>query len=703
MISHAALPLVATIMQLVMWNLPLFVAALIVLLCLVLYGGGDLIRLSPLRMRAVASVCFHESIRRRVLWLTPLAVLGVVLVSQFQRPLDEQDAIRQATRFCVFTAGLLVVMATIILACTNLPREIENRVVYTIVTKPISRLEILLGKIAGFSAVSALILVIMGVFAWGYLKVQEWRLIQDINQQISVGGLDPATEQTLKYYRDHGLLNARDYRGTFDVQSLSTYPGTGDKMRWFNGGSEQMVLVPFRVDPASLTIGEGDAAMAVAISLSWVQQRPMTPDELQNVTQMTERNRLQGKLPPAPAGTASAPAEQQFPAFVRVEFYTPDFQRVPAPDEKARGTVVPLVDSNGRTTGILPVSQAYAQQLLSMGSFYVSVLGVSPGVRFGVGDAPAKLLLPSNDPQKPIVIQSQKFNSPYNEAYPIVGRTAQNGQQLRGDDAGTAPVGVFAFRNRDLPTTGTMTVEIRTVVDEQGVDRRKESVEQIQQPAIVELSVVNRQTGKVSGSVHVPVESRRTGYAELPAEYLAGGNFDILVRSLTPDHWIGLTPATIRLAAGDGSFVLNLFKSYLILWLLSVLVIIVAIFCSTFLSWPIAVVLTVVILLGHWGVTQLGEMASPGVGRQVVNDLFSGAAPAVTETLTRSMESLASLTRTFASFLPDISQFTAMEEIIQGAAIPSQRLVGSLIILVLFGLEILALSYVFFRNKEVAP
>jgi hypothetical protein len=153
----------------------------------------------------------------------------------------------------------------------------------------------------------------------------------------------------------------------------------------------------------------------------------------------------------------------------------------------------------------------------------------------------------------------------------------------------------------------------------------------------------------------------------------------------------------------DPNAVHDLAKSYLILWLLSVLVITLAIFCSTFLSWPIAVVLTVVILLGHWGVVQLGEMATPSVGRQVVNDLFAGAAPAVTETLTRSMESLASLTRTFASFLPDISQFTAMEEITQGAAIPAGRLAEPIFILVLFGLQILALSYVFFRNKEVAP
>jgi hypothetical protein len=219
----------------------------------------------------------------------------------------------------------------------------------------------------------------------------------------------------------------------------------------------------------------------------------------------------------------------------------------------------------------------------------------------------------------------------------------------------------------------------------------------------MELSVVNLQTGKTSPALRIPMESRKTAYASVPAESVAGGDFDVVVRCLTPRHWIGLTPLTVRLAVGDGSFLLNLGKSYLILWLLSVLVILIAIFCSTFLSWPIAVVLTLVILFGHWGVIQLGEMAAPGVGRQVVNDLFAGAAPAVTETLTRSMEGLSSLIRIMAAFLPDISQFAAVEDISQGSAIGTPRLIMPLLVVIVFGLPILSLSYVFFRNKEVAP
>src|SRR2546423_1847141 len=91
----------------------------------VLFGFGDMLRTARggwKRIWAISGVCFDESIRRRVLWITPLAILGILIVSQLQHPLDEQDAIRQTIKICLFTTGMLVVVTTIILACTNLPR-----------------------------------------------------------------------------------------------------------------------------------------------------------------------------------------------------------------------------------------------------------------------------------------------------------------------------------------------------------------------------------------------------------------------------------------------------------------------------------------------------------------------------------------------------------------------------------------------------
>ena len=54
-------------------------------------GLRDVGRLSWMRISAISSVSFAESIRRRVLWITPLAILGAIVVGQMQNALDPQD------------------------------------------------------------------------------------------------------------------------------------------------------------------------------------------------------------------------------------------------------------------------------------------------------------------------------------------------------------------------------------------------------------------------------------------------------------------------------------------------------------------------------------------------------------------------------------------------------------------------------------
>src|SRR4051794_8611280 len=83
------------------------VVAAVIVLAIATLGIQDVGRFSFRRVRAIAGVSFVEAIRRRVLYVTPLAILGVIAISQLTRPFDEQDAIRQTTRYCLFAAGMI--------------------------------------------------------------------------------------------------------------------------------------------------------------------------------------------------------------------------------------------------------------------------------------------------------------------------------------------------------------------------------------------------------------------------------------------------------------------------------------------------------------------------------------------------------------------------------------------------------------------
>jgi len=133
-----------------------------------------------------------------------------------------------------------------------------------------------------------------------------------------------------------------------------------------------------------------------------------------------------------------------------------------------------------------------------------------------------------------------------------------------------------------------------------------------------------------------------------------------------------------------------------------VLVVSLAVLCSTFLSWPIAMVLTVVLLLGHWGVDQLADTAGPGLGRQIVNDFKFTDAP-VAKVVSSSVDALSGGLKYFSKALPDTSRFEAIEDIEQGVSVPRERLIDALQILAGFAVPATVIAYLILKTREVAP
>ena len=161
--------------------------------------------------------------------------------------------------------------------------------------------------------------------------------------------------------------------------------------------------------------------------------------------------------------------------------------------------------------------------------------------------------------------------------------------------------------------------------------------------------------------------------------------------------------ASLKLVRNDQGFAWNLVKSLTILWLMSLLVTIISIFCSTFLSWPIAVVLTLVILFGRWGTMQLGDVTDAGFGRRIAEDMFKDTNAATHRAVSDTVDVLVKTMGIVSSVLPDVSQFGALEDIQQGVAVPPATLLASLQVALGFGIPLLVLAYVFLKYKEVAP
>jgi hypothetical protein len=234
-----------------------------------------------------------------------------------------------------------------------------------------------------------------------------------------------------------------------------------------------------------------------------------------------------------------------------------------------------------------------------------------------------------------------------------------------------------------------------------GIERGGDYAGDIEILPEVVLHVYDPRSGKTSGPQRFRVETNRISYVNVPkSEFPEDGNFDLLLRVETADQWLGLQPESISVATGSRSFAWNLAKSLLIIWLMSILVVSIAIFCSTFVSWPIAVVLTLLILFGRWGVEQIGETGGPGLGAQMSGHTQDSTRAKFTRTM---VDSLTKSLVVIAAFLPDIAGFQATADIERGISIPLSRFGSAGWVLLGYGVPMVILAYLVLKRKEVAP
>ena len=688
-------------------------------------GSRDLARLNFKRIWAISSVGFRESIRRRVLWVTPLAMLGIVAVSQLSHPSDEQDAIRQTTKYCLFASGIVVVVATLILACTSLPKEIENRVIYTIVTKPTTRLEIVLGKTIGFARTSAAILLIMGLFSYIYLQINAAQLNSAIRARLATLPQSDQGRDTLEHYLDEGLLQARAYvrpeAGAWGIapgfQIYAKPPVAADRYKWIFGNQEQNVIFPFEISDEILKHSEAHLIFNVQVATQ--QPRPLNRREMENEapdpTATTRPTAPGAQKRPGPAAiSATVLNENAFavipPAQLMDRIHSTDSKnRDPEEFHNANALVLEPAGADGaKRAVIVAMSKGIQERIATLDPtpegkrrIYLMINGMSPATLYGFAPDSVTLTAQVLDTSgKEINLPIPRPELDGKPAPPVFrGRLSSNrNQQLRGDsDPAEAPVGIFEFREKGLTAASDyVPFELRSKVERSGAE-----ASEAENPSRVEIQIINRTSGFTSQPIMIAVDSDRPTFFRVPKAAVEGGIFDLLVRSRTEGHFVGLRTGSVAVASFAQSFAFNLVKSLVILWLLSVLVVIISVFCSTFVSWPIAVVLALVLLLGRWCVVQLGDTNSP---QQMATDIFgANANPVTTRVFTDTVSALNKLLAVAAKVLPDLDQFRVTEDIERGVSISYRSLLDPLMVIVTFGGPILILAYLFLRKKEVAP
>jgi ABC-type transport system involved in multi-copper enzyme maturation permease subunit len=130
---------------------------------LVAVGLPFFVNLPTLRFRriwALAKLSFKEAIRSRVLYAFSF-LLVLFLFGSWFIPHKPEDEVRSYVGVVYWVMKVLLLVAAVVLTAFSLPKDIRQQTIHTIITKPVERFEIILGRFLGFASLMTLVLLLM--------------------------------------------------------------------------------------------------------------------------------------------------------------------------------------------------------------------------------------------------------------------------------------------------------------------------------------------------------------------------------------------------------------------------------------------------------------------------------------------------------------------------------------------------------------
>ena len=121
----------------------------------------DLVKVKGRRIWALARLGFKEAVRSRLLWLALLVLPVFMFRNVWMAGVRPADEFRTLVSVAALTITLLVLFTALILTSFSIPNDIKNYTIHTVVTKPVERFEVVLGRFIGYVGLTTVALVAM--------------------------------------------------------------------------------------------------------------------------------------------------------------------------------------------------------------------------------------------------------------------------------------------------------------------------------------------------------------------------------------------------------------------------------------------------------------------------------------------------------------------------------------------------------------
>jgi hypothetical protein len=140
---------------------------------------------SPRRVAAISANTLTELTRLKVFYVLLLFALVLIGSSIFMARLTFQQEFQVLQDISLGAMSIFTSLLAVIATARMLPQDIEDRTVYTILARPVSRFEYLVGKLTGVLLLLAISTVIMATLFLAVLYLREQAAVAETARQMA--------------------------------------------------------------------------------------------------------------------------------------------------------------------------------------------------------------------------------------------------------------------------------------------------------------------------------------------------------------------------------------------------------------------------------------------------------------------------------------------------------------------------------------
>lgn len=607
------------------------------------------------RSFAIGRLVVLEAMRMRIWGVILIGLAAIVIGDLTTRHFDPiNDILPNLVRTSEITLTVLGIVVALFLSTYTLPHEMATRTIYSLVTKPVSRLEVVTGKFMGLVMVLALVTIGLGLPAWAYMQLRTAQVQQMARQRLDAAAdttqptdLEPVTWRGIT---TRGPLAARVFFDPWERLQIVSQFEPGSQLL-LNGTPNHIAHWGFEGLPVrELALGQGEITLQVEFD------DPAEAEPLEHREVLVRIRDDQSGM----AWTASK-----------------------------------VLSSDGRLSIQIPAAERQTEESSRPQFAYT-------GKRLwfslaGVNTPPLKV----DDGSAAIRIGDKVFQS----GSGLRTTTSQTMgkfwlRALDSNDNGKSLQARTRFRDipQSLISSGAQ-LQIEVTVPS-AVDIAPES------RAVVTLQ--NPSQSQVRQTFTFRPERRTSLLADVPGEMLRDGELNVFLSVNDPNIEIGVNNMSVRLVRQWQPFGLNWLKDVIMSWLSFCVVAGMGLVFSTISGWYVASLATsVMVVVAHVWQTVLENVQRYGLQLGGGGHHHGDEAPAATPMLLEMLESIHTFTfRALGAVLPDVSRMSYGDYVARGISAPVGWLFspsyGTFWQAIIYSAAMIMLAYLLFVRKEVA-